>query len=106
MQIQKNVCKYKNACKYKKNIRNIFISSNTRVLQVLTTQPNTQNVLQNLTTQPNTETLQVTQSTTEMFPGNQISDGPNWDLLIARKLPYALLPSNGRQQSSSSGNLA
>jgi len=40
-------------------------------------------------------------STTEMFPGNQISDGPNWDLSIARELPYALLPSKGRWQSSS-----
>jgi len=78
---KKNVCKYKNACKYKKTSanyeKNLHQFHNTRVLQVLTTQPNTQNALQNLTTQPNTETLQVTQSTTEMFPGNQISDGPN-----------------------------
>ena len=40
--------------------------------------------------------LQIGQSTTEMFPGNPIRDGPGWDILIAREHPYALLPSKGR----------
>jgi len=97
MQIEKNIHKLR---------KHLHQFHNTRVLQVLTTQPNTQNALQKLTTQPNTEKLQVTQSTTEMFSGNQISDIADWDLLNARELPYALLPSKGRRQSSSSGNLA
>jgi len=85
-QIQKRAANVHNTTKYRN-----AISSTTHLCSKYSQHNQIQKRAANVhNTTKYRNALQITRSTTEMFPGNQISDGPD-----------CLLPSKGRRQSSS-----
>jgi len=103
LQPDEDECKYKKTCatiKTRANTKrhpqikkNIFISSTTHVCSKYSQHNQIQKRAANVhNTTKYRNALQITRSTTEMFPENQIS----WDLLIAREFSLCPTPFKGQ----------